>query len=108
LESTGLYLICKQLELFVQHYQARNIDQYNTIVAKYYDDIKNFIVFHYYSSKKRQTPFWEYYTNDENFSESFHRITSILKKHLPDQAFDIDLRFPKELPGKYAYTRICI
>ncbi len=108
LESTGLYLVCKQLELFVEHHKTWNTESYNSIVAKYYDDIKNFVVFHYYSSRKTDTPFWNYYGDDSHFSKSFNAIITRLKNHLPDGSFDRDLNFPKELPGKYAYSRICI
>jgi hypothetical protein len=108
LESTALYLVCKQLELFVQHHASGSMDGYNSITAKYYDDIKNFIVFHYFSSQKTETPFWKYYNTRENFSSDFMKIVNFLEKKFPDSSFDTDLNFPKELPGQYAYTRICI
>jgi tryptophan halogenase len=74
LESTGIYLIEAAVKLLIDHIgYSRPVDalvkRYNDLMRDSYDDIKDFIVMHYVTSSRRDTPFWRAYTGDVTISE---------------------------------------
>lgn len=65
LESTSIYLIqegiTKLIEYFPQSGDYKNdSDDYNRMMDLEYDRIRDFLVLHYYATKRDDSPFWNY------------------------------------------------
>jgi tryptophan halogenase len=63
LESTGIFLIEMGLRHLVQHFPNRSFDErvaslYNEVMAHHYEHIRDFILLHYRTSRRRDTEFW--------------------------------------------------
>ena len=63
LESTGIFLTEYQLAHLVnlfpsKHFAAPRINRYNTIINEMYDHLRDFIVMHYCTTQRSDTPFW--------------------------------------------------
>ncbi|NQZ83304.1 MAG: tryptophan 7-halogenase [Colwellia sp.] len=64
LESTGIHLIMKGILNFVQMLPDENLadvtqNEYNRLMDAEYDSIRDFIVLHYCTSKRDDSPFWK-------------------------------------------------
>jgi len=111
LEATGIYVFCKQLELVGRVLWAEGssdteaIISYNTRIAEEVDNIKDFIVFHYYTSCRDDTPFWNFYQGElSTFSPSFQEKVDFLQHNYLSASFDKLLGF--SLFNYKHYTRI--
>ncbi|MCX7167794.1 MAG: tryptophan 7-halogenase [Rhodocyclales bacterium] len=63
LESTGIYLAQKSVELFLDYFPDTGFDpllirRYNQAVAREYDEARDFIVLHYLLNQRNDTGFW--------------------------------------------------
>lgn len=63
LESTGIMLTELGAALLVSQFPDKSfnqgqIDTYNNMIRKSYDEVKDFIIMHYVLSKRNDTPFW--------------------------------------------------
>jgi tryptophan halogenase len=68
LESTGIHLIMKGILNFVQMLPDQQLaqitqDEYNRLMHIEYDCIRDFIVLHYCTSKRLDSPFWQMWQN---------------------------------------------
>lgn len=64
LESTGLYLTQRGIEELVNYFPMTRSEpffmaEYNRIMRAEHDAIRNFIILHYCTSSREDTPFWE-------------------------------------------------
>ncbi|MEU5553659.1 tryptophan halogenase family protein [Micromonospora sp. NPDC047793] len=64
LESTGIFFIQHAIEQLVKHFPDERFDPvtiaaYNTRVARAVDGVKEFLVLHYKSAKRDDTPYWK-------------------------------------------------
>jgi flavin-dependent dehydrogenase len=64
LESTGIFFIQHGIEQLVKHFPDENWDPrqvaaYNTRVAHAVDGVKEFLVLHYRSARRDDTPYWK-------------------------------------------------
>ena len=96
LEATGIYLTCRQLELFVSMFQQSDyrcgretIDTYNKILAREFDAVKDFIVLHYAISGRWDSSFWE--ANKTSIWSSLSLLLENISDTFPNISFDTNL-----------------
>lgn len=63
LESTAIHLIYRSMDFFIRFYPTNGIDpalqkEYNRRMATDYEEIKDFVVLHYCTTAREDTPFW--------------------------------------------------
>ncbi len=64
LESTALHLIYRGMDFLLRYFPDRDCDpalqaEYNRRMTADYEEIRDFIVLHYCTSQRRDTPFWQ-------------------------------------------------
>jgi tryptophan halogenase len=65
LESTAIHLIARGLDFFLRFFPDRDceptlIREYNRRMAADYEEVRDFIVLHYCTTQRNDTPFWRY------------------------------------------------
>jgi tryptophan 7-halogenase len=75
LESTGIYFIYAALYQLVRHFPSLAMepalrDSFNERVGYMIDDVRDFIVMHYCTTSREDTPYWRANKNDLMVSES--------------------------------------
>jgi tryptophan 7-halogenase len=75
LESTGIYFIYAALYQLVKHFpdksfDARRIDRFNQEIVYMYDDCRDFIQAHYFTTSREDTPFWRANRHELRISDS--------------------------------------
>ena len=108
LESTGIYLIEAAMKLLIDYLPSRRpsdalVDRYNRLMRDSYDDIRDFIVAHYVTSPRRDTPFWRAYTEEVKISDSLAGNLALWRQRL---AMPPDLHSPLVLFGATTYNYI--
>lgn len=63
LESTSIHLIARGIEFFLRYFPDRDCDpalarEYNRRISADFEEIRDFILLHYVTSKRRDTAFW--------------------------------------------------
>ncbi len=79
LESTSIHLIqtsiMKLINMFPdQNFHQADIDEYNRQMAAQFDQVKNFLILHYKTTQRTDTPFWRYCKNMSIPDELAYRI----------------------------------
>jgi flavin-dependent dehydrogenase len=88
LESTGIFFIQHGIEELVSHFPSGPIDErmvksYNQSVGDCIDGVRDFLILHYRSSDRADTPFWRA-TKNVHLSESLQERLELWKTRLPD------------------------
>jgi len=65
LESTAIHLVSKTLAIFIRMFPTKDcnqalIDQYNLVVRKDYEEIRDFLVLHYCKTSRNDSDFWRW------------------------------------------------
>lgn len=65
LESTSIHMIQSSILTLLLNFPARtpnsaDMDQYNRNIALRFEDIRDFIIFHYNATERNDSPFWDY------------------------------------------------
>ncbi len=110
LESTGIWFIEMALYHLLYHFPTKRCDEsviahYNGLMKKHYEQVRDFIVLHYLTTDRQDTPFWR--ANRENtalpdsLQANLALWRSILPSHdrLEDRGFFKDLSFVAILAG---------
>jgi tryptophan 7-halogenase len=68
LESTAIHLIARGLEFFLRYFPDRECDpalirEYNRRMKADYEEVRDFIVLHYCTTQRSDTPFWQWCQN---------------------------------------------
>ncbi len=96
LESTGIYFIYAALYQLVRNFPNKNIapeyrDKFNQKIRYMVEDVKNFIVMHFKTAKRQDTPFWLANKHETKVPEFLQLILArqkagmpIRKSHQPD------------------------
>jgi len=68
LESTSIYLIQAAITGLVELFPEREIspvdrDEFNRVIDREYDWIRDFLILHYYATERSGGPFWDYVQN---------------------------------------------
>ncbi|WP_440903022.1 tryptophan halogenase family protein [Catenovulum sp. SX2] len=95
LESTSIYLIMKGILNFAKllpnkNANQANADEYNRLMAHEYQEIRDFIVAHYCTSKRNDSKFWRSWQT-RNIPDSLRHKLELYsyQGHVPFQADDI-------------------
>jgi len=75
LESTGIYLIEVALEHLISHFPSRRCEsrlssEFNKKMTDHYEEIRDFLVMHYYLSNRRDSDFWQDVTKQGKVPDS--------------------------------------
>ncbi len=65
LESTSIHLVHRAVALLLRHFPDRNfeqpdIDRFNKMLAFEYERVRDFLVLHYSTNERTDTPFWRH------------------------------------------------
>ncbi len=110
LESTGIWFIEMALYHLLYHFPTKRCDEsvsahYNGLMKKHYEQVRDFIVLHYLTTDRLDTPFWKANRENTAVPETLQpRLAlwrSILPSHdrLADPGFFKDLSFVAILAG---------
>ena len=106
LESTGIYLIETALQHLVHGFPDRSFNplltkQYNRIMREQYEEIRDFIVFHYCLTRRDDTQFWRDVRSPATIPPAFQEKLELWQDQLPH-----NLRLEGRLFGDYSYVSI--
>lgn len=107
LESTGIYLIeaglKKILELFPdKHCSPALARRYNRKMTEIYEEIRDFIIFHYCTTQREDTPFWQANKFHTAIPDSLQEKLDLFEVMLPN----FDLLDRPELFADYSYVAV--
>lgn len=88
LESTGIFFIEFQLANLLTHFPDRRLAgalsrQYNAIIHGMYEDIRDFIILHYYGSHRDDTEFWRAVREDATLTSTLAEKLEFLRESFP-------------------------
>ncbi len=88
LESTGLYFVYAALYQFVQHFPDKDFnpvlrEKYNERVAYMIDDVKDFIITHFLTSARTDTPYWLANRHELHVPDSLKQLLELQKAGVP-------------------------
>lgn len=68
LESTAIHLIARGMDFFLRYFPDRDCEQgsireYNRRISADYEEVRDFIVLHYCTTQREDTPFWRWCRN---------------------------------------------
>lgn len=83
MESTAIHLVSRSVAMFVRHFPDRIlrpelIDEFNRRMHAEYAEIRDFLVMHYCTTKRDDTPFWQFCQNMP-LSEDLKRKLAVFK-----------------------------
>ncbi|KYF52561.1 tryptophan halogenase family protein [Sorangium sp. So ce854] len=95
LESTGIYFIYAALHQLVKHFpdtsfDQRQIDSFNKEIAYMFDDCRDFVQAHYFTTSRDDTPFWRANQHELRISDSIKEKIERYKAGLPVTATNLD------------------
>ena len=90
LEATGIYLIEIALKLLVDHFPGKQFEpkiiaRYNRVMAGVYEDIRDFIVLHYCTTNREDTPFWAANKHQSVIPETLRNKLELWQYGLPSR-----------------------
>ncbi|ALS98513.1 tryptophan halogenase family protein [Lacimicrobium alkaliphilum] len=83
LEATALFLVQQAAALFVDAYEKgqfteQNQDAYNASISGYFEGIRDYIVGHYITSSRTDSPYWlDCQNNQQNLSDTLRHILDV-------------------------------
>ena len=106
LESTSLYLIQVGISRFISLYPSAGVspvirDEYNTLLRKEFDQVRDFIILHYKATERDDSPFWNY-CRTMDIPDSLSR-----KMELFSEAGRV-FRYDDELFSKPSWIAVCL
>lgn len=89
LEATGIYLTEAGLQLFCESISgdwnsAYRRQRYNSLMAKLFEEVRDFIVLHYAMSPRRDSPFWRYCTEEARYPDALETKLEAWRHDVPD------------------------
>lgn len=88
LESTGIYFITAAIYQLAKYFPTRAfepvlVEQFNREIEYMYDDCRDFVQAHYFTTTRDDTPFWRANKNELTLSDSIREKISLYKAGLP-------------------------
>jgi tryptophan halogenase len=88
LESTGIYFITATIYQLAKHFPTRSFDpvlvnQFNREIEFMFDDCRDFLQAHYFTTTRDDTPFWRACKNEITLSDSMKDKIASYKAGLP-------------------------
>ncbi|MEU7837921.1 tryptophan halogenase family protein [Nonomuraea sp. NPDC049129] len=88
LESTGIFFIQHGIEQLVKHFPAGEHEEglrrdYNRLIARCLDGVREFLSFHYYGAARADTPYWKA-TKERDLPEGLAERLATWEHRLPD------------------------
>ncbi len=88
LESTGIYFIYAALKQLVRYFPDKSMtpnlrDKFNERIAYMVDDVRDFIVVHYCTTSREDTPFWKANKFDLKIPESLQALFDVYRAGAP-------------------------
>mmetsp|Transcript_11206 Transcript_11206/g.22712 ORF Transcript_11206/g.22712 Transcript_11206/m.22712 type:complete len:530 (-) Transcript_11206:100-1689(-) len=88
LESTGIYFIYAALYQLAEHFPSKDMspvlrEKFNNKIAYMVDDVKDFIVLHFCTSPREDTPYWKTNKYDLEISSELRDILDLQKAGMP-------------------------
>lgn len=85
LESTSIHLIARGMDFFLRFFPDRDCDpslikEYNRRMATDFEEVRDFIILHYCTTQREDTPFWQWCKNME-IPESLKERIALFKGH---------------------------
>jgi 2-polyprenyl-6-methoxyphenol hydroxylase-like FAD-dependent oxidoreductase len=74
LEATALHIVSATVESFLGAYERDKREQFNAAIARRYEGIRDYIVAHYRTARRRDTDYWRDATAHDRLSESLKGI----------------------------------
>ena len=92
LEATSIHATIMQITHFIENYYKRDMpfkcnllqDQYNSEMTEMWDNIRDFIIFHYITPRK-DTKFWKESSHKDRFSPRLKKLLEMWKHRMPRQ-----------------------
>ncbi|MBC6417308.1 MAG: tryptophan 7-halogenase [Prochloron sp. SP5CPC1] len=109
LESIGIFLIEQGIQALVDNFPDKSFNpivrkRYNKFITYHYENIRDFIVLHYCTTQREDTPFWKANKYHPAIPENLQENLELFKAMLPN--FDLLERPP--LFGDYSYACILL
>jgi hypothetical protein len=87
LESTGIYFIYAAIYQLAKHFPDKSfnpavIAAFNDAIAGMYDDCRDFVQTHYFTTSRNDTPFWRANKHDLRLSDSIRNKVELYKAGL--------------------------
>jgi 2-polyprenyl-6-methoxyphenol hydroxylase-like FAD-dependent oxidoreductase len=107
LESTGIYLIEMGLYNLLHYFPDTSfapdvVDNYNRVMRHHYEHVRDFIVLHYCTTRREDTPFWKANRNHSAIPESLKEKLRFWRNMLPVQEYPFN-------PGLFTDTSyVCV
>lgn len=88
LESTGIYFIYAALYQLAEHFPSKDMnpalrDKFNDKISYMVDDVRDFIVLHFCTSPREDTPYWKANKYDLEISDALQDILDLQKAGIP-------------------------
>jgi tryptophan 7-halogenase len=95
LESTGLYFIYAALYQLVKNWPSKDFetqfrDKFNAEIDYMFDDCRDFVQMHYFTTSREDTPFWQANRYDLKISDSIKEKVELYKAGQPVSAVIAD------------------
>lgn len=108
LESTGIHLVELALSMFLDYMDGNRDtavlrDKYNAVMSSQFHELADFIVMHYVTTLRDDTPFWQAYRNDVRPSQALAEKLALWQHKLPTVA---DLPERVNLFGPHNYFSV--
>ena len=88
LEATAIFMIEMSIRWLLIYFPDKDFnpalaDRFNKLVEGLYDEIRDFILMHYYTSNRTDTPFWIAARNEVEIPDSLNKNLELWKSVLP-------------------------
>lgn len=85
LESTAIHLIARGMDFLLRYFPDRDCDralvrEYNRRMAADYEEVRDFIVLHYCTTERQDTPFWRW-CRDMTLPDSLRERIELFRGH---------------------------
>jgi len=106
LESTSLFLIQMGISRFITLFPTANVsdvvrNEYNKQMQKEFDQVRDFIILHYYATERNDSPFWNY-CRTMSIPDSLKRKIDLFR------AAGRVFRYDDELFSKPSWIAVCL